>query len=128
LSKSIIKSCINKLVEHINHVLSSNFEFPVSEAEEGKNEETIDKISRILGILTVEAANKISRRLSRRWHSLTKTGMRCYYCLAWISYFSTHFNRGNPPPSPIYNMEVVLPVEVEFPSIGVLLKSKLDRI
>jgi len=25
-----------------------------------------------------------------------------------------------------YNMEVVLPVEVEVPSVGVLLKSKLD--
>jgi len=49
------------------------------------------------GILAVKAANKQkSRRLSRIWHSLTKTGMRCYLCLTWISYFSTHFNRGNP--------------------------------
>jgi hypothetical protein len=50
LSKSIIKSCINKPVEHINHVLSSNFEFLVSEAE-GKNEDTPDEISRMLGHL-----------------------------------------------------------------------------
>jgi len=49
------------------------------------------------GILAVKAANKEkSRRLSRKWHSLTKTGMGCYRCLTWISYFSTHFNRGNP--------------------------------
>jgi len=27
MSKSIIKSCINKTVEHVNPVLSSNFEF-----------------------------------------------------------------------------------------------------
>jgi hypothetical protein len=45
---SIIKSCINKLVVYNNHVLSSNFEFLVSEAEE-ENEETPYEISRILG-------------------------------------------------------------------------------
>jgi len=45
---SIIKSCINKPVEHINRVLSSNFEFLVSEAEE-ENEETPAEISHILG-------------------------------------------------------------------------------
>jgi len=37
LSKSKIKSCINKLVEHFNHVLSPDFEFLVSE-EEGDEE------------------------------------------------------------------------------------------
>ena len=68
LSKSIIKSCINKPVEHITHVLSSNFEFLVSETKE-ENEETPDKISHILG-------HSLPRRLSRRWHSLSKTGMR----------------------------------------------------
>jgi hypothetical protein len=51
LSTSIIKSCINKPVEHFNLVLSSNFEFLVSEAVE-ENEETPDKISRILGHLS----------------------------------------------------------------------------
>jgi len=49
LAKSIIKSCFNKLVEHINHVLSSNFEFLVSEAEEDMNKEILDEISHILG-------------------------------------------------------------------------------
>ena len=42
---------------------------------------------------------------------------------------SVHISTGaTPPPSPICNMEVVLSVKVEVPSIGVLLKSKLDRI
>jgi hypothetical protein len=99
LSKSIIKSCINKPVEHVNHVLSSNFEFPVSEAEE-ESEETPDEISHILGHLSCQSCKQKSRTLFRRWQSLTKTGMRRYCCLAWISYFSTHFNRGNPPSFP----------------------------
>jgi len=52
------------------------------------------------GILAIKAENKQkSRRLSRRWHSLTKTGMRWYRYLTWVLCFSTHFNRGNPPPS-----------------------------
>jgi len=75
LSKSKIKSCINKPVEHFNPVLSSDFEFLVSEAEE-ENEETPDKISHILGHLSRRSHKQKSRRLSRRWHSLTKTGMR----------------------------------------------------
>ena len=125
LSKSIIKSCINKPVEHINHVLSSNFEFLVSEAE-GKNKDTPDEISRMLGHLG-------------RWSYKQK------YCpedgghfqrLAWDVTVASHGYRtsvhistwATPPPSPICNMEVVLLVEVEVPSIGVLLKSKLRRI
>jgi len=124
LSKSIIKSCINKPVEHIDHVLSSNFEFLTSEAEEDMNEEIPDKISRILGHLSRWSYKQKSRRWPRRWHSLTKTGMRRY--LTWVSCFSRCFNRGNPSPSQIYNVEVVLPIKVEVPSTGVLPKSKLD--
>ena len=52
LSKSKIKSCINKPVEHFNPVLSSDSEFPVYEAERGENKEIPDKISRILGHLS----------------------------------------------------------------------------
>jgi len=48
LSKSIIKSRINKPVERFNHVLSPNYEFPVSEEE---NEGVPDEISRLLGHL-----------------------------------------------------------------------------
>jgi len=76
LSKSIIKSCINELVEHFDPVLSLNCEFPVSETEE---ENVPNGISRLLGILAVEAASRISKRLSRRWHSFTKTDTWCYH-------------------------------------------------
>ena len=52
------------------------------------------------GILAAKAANEQkSKRLSRRWHSLTKTGMRWYHYFTWVSCFNTHCNRGNPPPS-----------------------------
>ena len=74
--KSIIKSCINKPVEHIGHVLSSNFEFTASEADEEENDETSDKVSHILGHLSRRGDKQKSKRLSRRWHSLTKTGIR----------------------------------------------------
>jgi len=97
--KSIIKSCINKPVEHIDHVLSFNFEFLVSEAEEDMNEEIPDEISHILGHLSRRSNKQKSKRLSRTWHSLTKTGIRWYRYLTWVSCFNTHFNRGNPPPS-----------------------------
>ena len=57
MSKSIIKSCINKPVEHFNPALSSDFEFLVSEAEE-ENEETPDKISHILGHLSRQSCKQ----------------------------------------------------------------------
>ena len=41
---SIIKSCINKPVEHLNPVLSLDFEFLVSKAEEEDDEEVFDEI------------------------------------------------------------------------------------
>jgi len=57
LSKSKIKSCINKPVEHFNHVLSPNFEFPVSEEEE--EEEVPDGVFLAYwGVLTVKVKNK----------------------------------------------------------------------
>jgi hypothetical protein len=40
---------IDKPVEHINCVLSPDFEFPVYEVKEEENEETPNKISRMLG-------------------------------------------------------------------------------
>ncbi|KEH33503.1 hypothetical protein MTR_3g040760 [Medicago truncatula] len=42
---------IDKPIEHINHILSPDFEFPLSEDEEEKNEEIPDKISQLLGHL-----------------------------------------------------------------------------
>ena len=59
LSKSIIKSCINKPVEHNNQVLSSNFEFSVSEDEEERKMKRLPTRSLTYwGILAVAAANK----------------------------------------------------------------------
>jgi len=58
MSNSIIKSCINKPVEHIDHVLSSNFEFPVPEAEEDMNEEIPDETSHILGHLSRQSCKQ----------------------------------------------------------------------
>jgi len=46
---------IDKLVGHINLVLSSDFEFHVSEDEEEENEEIPDMISRILGHLSCQS-------------------------------------------------------------------------
>jgi len=43
---------IDKPVEHLNHVLSPNFEFNVSKAEEGEDEEIPDEISHLLGHLS----------------------------------------------------------------------------
>ena len=76
MSKSIIKSCINKPVEHIDHILSSNFVFFVSEAEEDMNEEIPDEISRILEHLSRQSykqtkIKKIVQKMAftyKDWH------------------------------------------------------------
>jgi len=49
---SIIKSCINKPVEHFNPVLSLDLEFPVSESEGKDDEEVSNETSRLLGHLS----------------------------------------------------------------------------
>jgi len=46
---SIIKSCINKPIEHFNPVLSLEFELLVSEDEEKEDEEFLNEISCLLG-------------------------------------------------------------------------------
>jgi len=120
LSKSIIKSCINKPVEHINPVLSPNFEFPVSETRRRRIwRSSWWNFSPTRASWPSKSKTKISRRVSRKGHSLTKAGTRCYRHTS-----SVHFNRGNPPSS--FSMEVVLPMEVKVSSIGVMLKSKLE--
>ena len=78
LSKSIIKSCINKPVEHIDHVLSSNFEFPVPEADDEENDEIPDETSHILGHLSRQSCKqtKIKRIVQKMaftykdWHEM----------------------------------------------------------
>jgi len=51
---SIIKSCINKPIKYFNPVLSLDFGFLVSEAEE-ENDEIPDKTPRTSGRLTMMA-------------------------------------------------------------------------
>jgi len=47
-------------------------------------------------------------------------------CFAWILYFSTHFNRGNPLHHPlVYNVKAVPRVEVRILSMEVPMKAKL---
>jgi hypothetical protein len=78
------------------------------------------------GILAVEATNKnIIQKMTfnyKDWYEMLLLP-RMDIVLQY-----TFQTGATPPPSPIYNMEIVLPVEVEVPLIGVLLKSKLDRI
>jgi len=48
------------------------------------------------GILAVRATIKISRRLSRKWHSLTKTARDATICLECVSYFKCTLQQGQP--------------------------------
>ena len=48
------------------------------------------------------------------------------FCFAWIPYILPHFNRGNPVLSCVW-YEAVLPVEVEIPSLHVIMETKLSE-
>ncbi|KEH42626.1 hypothetical protein MtrunA17_Chr1g0185041 [Medicago truncatula] len=96
---SIIKSCINKPVEHLNHVLSLDFEFLVSEVEEEDDEEASTDISRLLGHLGRRSC-KYQKRLSRRGLSCTKTGTRCHHFPCKDIVLQVNTSAGaTPPPS-----------------------------
>ena len=96
---SIIKSCIIKPVEHLNPVLSLDFEFLVSEAERNAGEEVSNKISRLLGHLGPRSC-KYQERLSRRGLSCTKTSTRCYHLPCRDIVLQVHTLTGaTPPPS-----------------------------
>ena len=59
-------------------MLSPNFEFPVTETEEEKDE--YGSPMRVLvywGILAVKGTNKDTKKIVQKGHSLTRTGMRC---------------------------------------------------
>jgi len=99
MSISIIKSCINKPVEHFIPVLSLDFEFLMSEDEEKEYESFPMRYIAYWGILAVGTANTY-QRLSKEMTFIYKRLARdATICFAWILYFSTHFNRGKPPPS-----------------------------
>jgi len=93
---------------------SPNFKFLVSETKEEENEEIPDKISRPLWHLSRQSCKQKYQedRLEDGFH-LQRLARDATICTSWVLYFSTHFNRGNPIHPSVYNMEVVLPVEVE---------------
>jgi len=129
LSKSIIKSCINKPVEHINHVLSSNFEFLVSEAKE-ENEETPAKSSHILGHLSRQSCKqtkikKIVQKMAfnnKDWHEMIPL-------LYMDIVFQYTFRQGQSPSFPQYTKwRPRFPLNVEVPSIGVCRSPSLIKL
>jgi len=78
------------------------------------------------GILAIEAANKNIKKIAQKmtftykdWHGMLPFALH-EYCT------SVHTSTGATPFSLVYNLEVVLPVEVEVPSMRVLMKAKLD--
>jgi len=115
-SLSIIKhKCrlnIDKPVEHINHVLSPKFKFPVSDVEEGKDEEVPNKISHLMGHLSRRSCKqKYQEDCPKDGIHLQRLARDATICLTWVLYLRTHFNRGNPFPL-VYNMKVVHPIDI----------------
>jgi len=51
------------------------------------------------GILAVEAANKNQEDCPEDGSHLQRLAQDATICTSWVWYFSTHFNRGSPPPS-----------------------------
>jgi hypothetical protein len=83
---SIIKSCINKLIEHLNPVLSLDFEVPVSEAEKGVMKKFPMRFLANWGILAIEAANIKKDRSEEDFHT-QRLARDASICLARILYF-----------------------------------------
>jgi hypothetical protein len=120
---SISKSCIIKPNEHLNPVLSLNFEFLVSKAKEKDDEEVSNEISRLLGQLG-HRSYKYQERLSRRGLSCTKTGTRCYNlpCMGIVLQYTLQPEQS--PSIPQYTKAVLL-VEVKAPSTEVPMNLKV---
>jgi len=96
---SIIKSCINKPVEHFNPVLSLDFEFLMSEDEEKKNESFLMRYIAYWGILAVETANtyqKVVQKMAfKDWQGMLPFSLHGY-CT------SAHTATGATPTIPQY--------------------------
>jgi len=98
----MIKSCVNKPVDHFNPVLSLDFEFLMSEDEEKKNESFPMRYIAYWGILAVDTTNtyqKVVQKMTFIYKRLARDATIFFAC---ILYFSTHFNRGNTPTIPQY--------------------------
>ena len=101
---SIIKSCINKPVEHFIPVLSLDFEFLMSEDEEKENESFPMRYIAYWGILAVGTANTYQGMLPFALHG----------CCT-----SVHTSMGANPHHPsVYNMKAVPHVEGQSPVNG----------
>jgi len=113
---SIIKSCINKPVEHFIPVLSLDFEFLMSEDEEKKNESFPMRYIAYWGISAVEAANtyqKVVQKMTfKDWQGMLPFALHGY-CT------SVHTSTGANPHHPsVYNMKAVPHMEGQSPVNG----------
>jgi len=97
---SIIKSCINKPIEHFNHVLSLDFEFLMSEDEEKEYESFPMRYIAYWGILAVDTTNTYQKVVQKMTFIYKRLARDATICFAWILYFSKHFNKGKPPTIP----------------------------
>jgi len=95
---SIIKSCINKPVEHFIPVLSLDFEFLMFEDEEKKNESFPIRYIAYWGISAVEAANtyqKVVQKMAfKGWQGIPPFALHGY-CTSVQT-----LTGATPPPSP----------------------------
>jgi hypothetical protein len=76
----------------------STLSFLVSETEEKEDESFPIKYTAYWGILAVEAGN-IKKDCPKEDFHVQRLAQDATIYLAWVLYFSTHFNRGNPLPS-----------------------------
>lgn len=77
---------------------------------------------------TVEAANKNIKKIVQKmvktyknWHKMLPFALHGYRTSVWTS-------TGETPFSLVYSIEAVLPIEVEIPSLRVLVDVKLDEV
>ena len=99
---SIIKSCINKLVEHYNLVLSLDFEFPVPETEEKEDEEILNEISCLLGHLRRRSCKQNIKKFSQKM-TFNYKYWREFLTLALHGIvFQYTLQQGQPPTIPQY--------------------------
>ena len=86
---------MNKPVGHINHVLSSNFEFPVSEAEEEEDEKFLNKITCLLGNLDRQSSKyKYQKDCPENGIHLHRLAQDATVYFARVSYFKCTLQQG----------------------------------
>ena len=75
----------------------------------------------------MEAINKNIKKIVEKmkntykdWHEKWPFTLHAYRIAVWITTRATPF-------SSVYSMEMVLPIEVEIPSLRILMKTKLEK-